>query len=79
ILQDLEQMMVGSMEPVLPLLLEKRLLKKAGSNIELTPLSRVMVEHFMGVERLDVLQKFIRKLDNPAEIVAELECAERER
>jgi len=35
----------------------------------------VMAEHFIGVERLLVIQDLVRKMDDAADIVAELECA----
>ncbi|MDD1675229.1 MAG: DEAD/DEAH box helicase, partial [Methanomicrobiales archaeon] len=77
-LRKLEKMMVGSTEPVLPLLLEKGLVRRAQHRIELSAMAKVMAEHFMGVERLDILQKCIRRMKDPAEIVAELECADRD-
>jgi helicase len=79
ILGKLDQAMVGSTEPVLSLLIEKRLVKKSGHNLELTPMARVMAEHFMGVERLGMLQRLIRKIKDPVELLAELECAEPEK
>jgi helicase len=79
VLRDLDQSMVGSTEPVLPLLLEKHLAKMSGHCIELTPMAHLMAEHFMGVERLEKLQRLIRKVKDPAEILAELECAESDR
>jgi helicase len=79
ILRTLDRAMVGSTEPVLSLLLEKRLVKKSGEKIVLTPMARVMTEHFMGVERLEMLQGLIRKTKDPMDIVADLECAAQER
>jgi Superfamily II helicase, archaea-specific len=76
ILHSLDRAMVGSTEPVLPLLLEKRLIRKAGHRFELSPMARVMAEHFMGVERLEMLQTLIRKVKDPVELLAELECME---
>jgi helicase len=76
ILRSLDRTMVGSTEPVLPLLIEKRLIKKSGHRVELTPMARVMAEHFMGVERLEMLQRLIRKVKDPVDLLAELECAE---
>jgi helicase len=69
-------MMVGSVEPALDELLLHDLVKKSGNRIELTALARVMAEHFIGVERLLEIMALVRKLDDPVEIVAELECVE---
>jgi helicase len=76
VLHQLDHLMVGSTEPVLSLLLEKRLVKRSDHRIELTPMARVMAEHFMGVERLEMLQRLIRKVKDPVDLVAELECTE---
>jgi helicase len=78
-LRRLDRAMVGRTEPALPLLLEKRMVRRSGHRIELTPMARVMAEHFMGIERLESLQRLIRRMKDPAEIVAELECVEQER
>jgi helicase len=65
--------MVGSMEPVLPELVAHRLVQKKGSKIELTPLARVMSEHFIGIERLLEIVRLSQKMDEPLDIIAELE------
>jgi helicase len=65
--------MVGSMEPVLPELVAHRLVQKKGSKIELTPLARVMSEHFIGIERLLEIVRLAQKIDDPLDIIAELE------
>jgi helicase len=79
ILKQMDQAMVGFTEPVLPLLIQKRLVKKTGRQIELTTMARVMSEHFMGVERLEMLQNLIRKVKDPVDLVSELECTEKDR
>jgi len=71
--------MVGTMEPVLPLLISHGLVRENGKKIELNPVSRIMAEHFIGIERLLLMLKLIDKLKDPVEIVAELECGERVR
>jgi helicase len=68
--------MVGETEPVLDLLLSEQLVRKKGAKVELTPMARVMAEHFIGVERLLEIRRLVRKMDDPVQIVAELECAE---
>lgn len=77
-LEAINQTMVGEMEPALSLLLEKRLVAKREDRIELTEMARIMAEHFIGVEHLLVIQRLIKKMENPVQIVAELECAEAE-
>ena len=70
--------MVGTMEPVLDILLGKDLVTRQEERVVLTPLAKVMAEHFIGVERLGEIRRLMRKIDDPLEIVAELECAEME-
>ncbi|HUU75503.1 MAG TPA: DEAD/DEAH box helicase [Methanoregulaceae archaeon] len=70
--------MVGTMETVLPILVKHRLVAETNKKIELTPLSRVMAEHFIGVERLLRILSLIRKMDEPVDIAAELECGEQD-
>jgi helicase len=70
--------MVGTMEPVLDILLGKDLVTLQEERVVLTPLAKVMAEHFIGVERLGEIRRLMRKIDDPLEIVAELECAEME-
>jgi helicase len=68
--------MVGALEPVLPTLLDYRLVRRTKGRIDLTDMSRVMAEHFIGVERLLEIQQLIRKVKEPIGIVAELDCVE---
>ncbi len=69
--------MVGTMEPVLPVLIENDLAKRNNGIIEVTPLCRVMAEHFIGVERLLDIVRLVRTMDDPIGILAELECSDR--
>jgi helicase len=73
-LERIGSLMVGFMEPVLPVLLERGLIRKANGVIELTDLARVMAEHFIGVERLTDILSLVRKTDDPLELLTELEC-----
>ncbi|MFA7563281.1 MAG: DEAD/DEAH box helicase, partial [Methanoculleus sp.] len=68
--------MVGTLEPALPTLLDYGLVRRRGGRIELTDMARVMAEHFIGAERLMEIKELVRQMDDAAEIVAELECAE---
>ena len=65
--------MVGSMEPVLPDLIAHRLVQKKGSRIEMLPLARVMAEHFIGIERLLEIIRLTGKMEDPLDIIGELE------
>jgi len=75
--KDLERIgavMVGTLEPVLPVLLDRGLVKRSNGKIELMPLARVMAEHFIGVERLTEILSLTEKYKDPIEILTELEC-----
>ena len=69
-------LMVGTMEPVLPILLDRGLVRRSNGKIELMPLARVMAEHFIGVERLADILSLTEKYQDPIEILTELEGAE---
>jgi helicase len=76
--KQLDQMtatMVGEMEVIFPLLREKKLVRRKGTTIEITPMARVMAEHFIGVDRLCRIQALVREMDDPVHIVAELDVA----
>jgi helicase len=68
--------MVGTMEPALDVLESEGLVTRKGDRIILSDLSRVMAEHFIGVERLNEILRLMETTADPVEIVAELECAE---
>jgi len=72
-LNRINSLMVGSMEPVLPDLVAHRLVEKKGTRLIMTPLARVMAEHFIGMERLLEVVRLVKVLDDPLEIIAELE------
>ncbi|MDV0443891.1 DEAD/DEAH box helicase [Methanorbis rubei] len=71
--------MVGCGEDPLPDLLRHKLVKKSGGVLELSPLGRVMAEQFIGMERLLEIDRLVRMMDDPLELIAELECSEEER
>ena len=71
----IEKNVVGESEPVEDLLLQKKLISREGGNIRLTTLSRIMAEHFIGVERLTRIIDLVRVTKDPLEILAELDCA----
>lgn len=73
-IRAMEKVMVGEMEPSLQPMIEKGLMKRVGKKIELTPLSRVMSEHFIGMNRLCRISSLVREMDDPLAIVAELDC-----
>ena len=72
-LNRINSMMVGSMEPVLPELISHRLVEKHGTKLVMTPLARVMAEHFIGMERLLEIIRLTKAMKDPVEIIAELE------
>jgi len=65
-------------EPVLPELISHHLLHRKGGALILSPLGRVMAEHFIGIERLLELQRLVGEMDDPVAIVSELDCTGRE-
>ena len=72
-LNRINSLMVGSMEPVLPDLVAHRLVEKKGTKLVMTPLARVMAEHFIGMERLLEIVRLTKVMDDPLEIIAELD------
>ncbi|HVP94684.1 MAG TPA: DEAD/DEAH box helicase [Methanoregulaceae archaeon] len=73
-LHAISESMVGSLEPVLDEMVDTGLAHIQGDSLVLTSLSRVMAEHFIGIERLLEIRRLVTKVDDPVEIVAELEC-----
>jgi helicase len=78
-LNRINTMMVGSMEPVLPGLVAHRLVEKHGTRIVLSPLAKVMAEHFIGMERLLEIVRLTKSMDDPLDIIAELESEDLQR
>lgn len=74
-LEKIEENLVGLTEPVEDLLLRKNLIFKENGVICLTPLARVMAEHFIGVERLSRIILLVNEMKDPLDILADLECA----
>jgi helicase len=74
-LDRMTETMVGEMEVIFPLLREKKLVRRVGTKIEITPMARVMAEHFIGIDRLTRIQHLVREMDDPVQIVAELDVA----
>ena len=72
-LNRINGMMVGSMEPVLPELIAHRLVEKRGSRLVMTPLAKVMAEHFIGMERLLEILRLTKFMQDPIDVIAELE------
>jgi len=72
-LTRINSLMVGSMEAVLPDLVAHRLVEKKGTKLVMTPLARVMAEHFIGMERLLEVVRLTKIMDDPLDIIAELE------
>jgi helicase len=76
--EQMNEVMVGEMEAVLPLLTRENLVELRGRQLILSDMARVMAQHFIGIERLREIQHLIREMDDPVTIVAELECIEAE-
>ena len=53
--------------------------QKVRRYLELSPLGKIMAEHFIGMERLLEIDKLVRVMDDPLEMVAELSCMDDER
>jgi helicase len=62
------------MEPVLPELITHKLVEKNGTRLVMTPLARVMAEHFIGMERLLEIIRLTKCNTEPLNIIGELEC-----
>jgi helicase len=73
-LNRINSLMVGSMEPVLPDLITHKLVEKHGTRLVMTPLARVMAEHFIGMERLLEIIRLTKCNTEPLDIIGELEC-----
>lgn len=72
-------LMVGAGADPLEDLQKARLVKKNQNTLELSPLGKVMAEHFIGMERLLEIDKLVRVMDEPLEIIAELAALDEER
>ncbi len=72
-LNRINDLMVGSMEPVLPELISHRLVEKKGTKLVMSPLAKVMAEHFIGMERLLEVVRLTGVMEDPLDIIAELE------
>ncbi|WP_338148557.1 DEAD/DEAH box helicase [Methanocorpusculum petauri] len=71
--------MVGCGEDPLPDLLRHKLVRKNGGVLELSPMGRVMAEQFIGMEKLLEIDRLVRVMEDPLELIAEIECSEEER
>lgn len=79
LLERMNRTMVGTTEPVAELLEREGLVEREGGRISITPLARVMAEHFIGVERLRQLRRMAIGMNDSLEMLAELEIAGEER
>jgi helicase len=75
-LHQITESMVGTVEPVLDEMIGHKLVTQEGGKIILSDLARVMAEHFIGMERLLEIRYLVTRVNDPIEIVAELECRE---
>jgi len=70
--------MVGEMADVTRILERGGYIKRRGDFYELSPYTGVMARHFIGVERLELIRRLMKKAKDPLEIVTELDCWEEE-
>ncbi len=74
-IERIEGYLVGESEPVEDLLIQRDLITRENGIVQLTPLARVMAEHFIGVERLSRIIRLVHEMKDPLDILADLECA----
>lgn len=72
-------LMVGAGDDPLEDLTKHKLVKRSQNALELSALGKIMAEHFIGMERLLEIDKLVRVMDEPLEIIAELAALEDER
>lgn len=72
------QSMVGTGEDPISEMQKHGLVKISGNRIELAPLGRIMAEHFLGMNRVLEIDRLVKIMDEPLEIVAELAAIEEE-
>ncbi len=80
-LRDAEKIgasMVGTGDDPVPDMQKHHLVKISGNSIELAPLSRIMAEHFLGMNRVLDIDRLVRTMEEPLEILAELAVIEEE-
>jgi len=77
-LELMNSRMVGEMADVTRILERGGYIKRRGDFYELSPYTGVMARHFIGVERLELIRRLMKKAKDPLEIVTELDCWEEE-
>lgn len=70
--------MVGAGEDPLSEMIKHNLVKCSGGIAELSPMGKIMAEHFIGMERILEISELVDEMDDPLEIIAELFCSEEE-
>ena len=70
--------MVGDEDDPLPEMIKHKLVVRSGGLLELSPLGRVMAEHFIGMNRVLAIDSLVREMDEPLEIIAELAAMDEE-
>jgi helicase len=73
-IEKIEAMMVGSSEPALPDLLAGGIVGVQGDRVLLSDLAYVMAAHFIGAGHLSEIRRLIQEVNDPLEILAELDC-----
>ncbi|EHQ36629.1 DEAD/DEAH box helicase [Methanoplanus limicola] len=78
-IKDIEMMqntMVGEMQDIAGVLKNEGLITYNRDRITVSPLAKIMAEHFIGIERLRMITKLVKVRKNPVDIIAELDCPE---
>ncbi|HJJ38604.1 MAG TPA: DEAD/DEAH box helicase [Methanocorpusculum sp.] len=76
--EKIGQSMVGTGDDPISEMQKHGLVKISGNRIELAPLGRIMAEHFLGMNRVLEIDRLVKIMDEPLEIVAELAATEEE-
>ena len=78
-IKDIEMMqntMVGEMQDIAGVLKKEGLISYNRDRITISPLAKIMAEHFIGIEKLRMITKLVKVKKNPVDIIAELDCPE---
>lgn len=78
-LEQICRSMVGEMVDILPVLTKRKIVKVEGKKVVLSPAAKVMAEHFIGINTYDKILSLVNVMDNPLDVLAEIECDEPEK
>jgi helicase len=72
----MQNIMVGEMQEIAGVLKNEGLITYNRDRITVSPLAKIMAEHFIGIERLRMITKLVKVRKDPVDIIAELDCPE---